>query len=133
MKDLLSIEWTKNMLEKAKKLSIYFRNHQVVLATLRRLQQEKYEKEIALILPCKTRWGSSFSCIDHLCKTKLAIRSTITEDHLNLDDETKTLITSDIFWNNIEKLQNFLGPFSICIKKLEGDESLLSTAYLEYQ
>ena len=26
-----------------------------------------------------------------------------------------------------------MGPFSICIKKLEGDESLLSTAYLEYQ
>ena len=133
MKDLLSIEWTKNMLEKAKKLSIYFRNHQVILATLRRLQKEKYGKEIALILPCETRWGSSFSCIDHLLRTKSAIRSTIAEDHLCLDGETKLLITSDTFWSNLENFQNFLEPFSICIKKLEGDESLLSTAYLEYQ
>jgi len=133
MKDIISIEWINNMLMQAKKLAIYFRNHQVALATLRRLQQEKYGKEIALILPCETRWGSSFSCIDHLCKTKLAIRSTIAEDHLNLEDETKILITNDIFWNNLEKLRNFLEPFAICIKKLEGDELLLSTVYLEYQ
>ena len=54
MKDIIRIEWTKEILEKAKKLSNYFRNYQVALATLRRLQKEKYEKEIALILPCKT-------------------------------------------------------------------------------
>ena len=31
------------------------------------------------------------------------------------------------------KTSKFFGQFAICIKKLEGDESLLSTAYLEYQ
>src|SRR4051794_33983237 len=72
MKNIISIEWVKDILAKAKKLSIYFRNHQVALVTLRRLQKEKYEKEIALILPCETRWGSSYSCLDHLLHSKLA-------------------------------------------------------------
>src|SRR3954465_8237660 len=103
MKDIINIEWINNILGQAKKLAIYFRNHQVALATLRRLQQEKYGKEIALILPCETRWGSSFSCIDHVCRTKSAIRSTIAEDQLNLDDEIKSLIANDTFWNNLEK------------------------------
>ncbi|GBC06689.1 hypothetical protein RclHR1_00070056 [Rhizophagus clarus] len=34
MKDIFNIDWTKDILEKAKKLSNYFRNHQVALATL---------------------------------------------------------------------------------------------------
>ena len=55
MKDIISIEWIKDIIEKGKKLSIYYRNHQVILAALRRLQKEKYGKEIALVLPCDTR------------------------------------------------------------------------------
>ena len=133
MKDIINIGWIKDILEKAKKLSIYFRNHQVILGALRRLQKEKYGKEIALILPCETRWGSSYSCINQLFLTKSAIRSTIAEDHLNLDDVTKSLISSDTFWNDLGKIRKFLEQFAICIKKLEGDESILSTAYLEFQ
>ncbi|CAB4403798.1 unnamed protein product, partial [Rhizophagus irregularis] len=133
MKDIISIEWIKEIIEKAKKLLIYFRNHQVILAALRRLQKEKYGKEIALILPCDTRWGSSYSCINQLFLTKSAIRSTIVEDHLNLDDRMKSLISRDTFWNDLGKIRNFLENFAIFIKKLEGDETFLSTAYLEYQ
>ncbi|EXX61861.1 hypothetical protein RirG_167190 [Rhizophagus irregularis DAOM 197198w] len=105
MKDIISIEWIKEIIEKAKKLSIYFRNHQ----------------------------RSSYSCINQLFLTKSAIRSTIAEDHLNLDDRMKSLISSDTFWNNLGKIQNFLENFAIFIKKLEGDETFLSTAYFEYQ
>ncbi|CAB5171983.1 unnamed protein product [Rhizophagus irregularis] len=44
----------------------------------------------------------------------------------------KSLISSDTFWNDLGKIQNFLENFAIFIKKL-GDETFLSTAYLEYQ
>ncbi|CAB5309860.1 unnamed protein product [Rhizophagus irregularis] len=44
----------------------------------------------------------------------------------------KSLISSDTFWNDFGKIQNFLENFAIFIKKL-GDETFLSTAYLEYQ
>ncbi|CAI2174125.1 14466_t:CDS:2 [Funneliformis geosporum] len=77
--------------------------------------------------------GSSFSCVNHLVQTKLALRSTIAEDHLCLNSETKLLIASNTFRNNLEKFQKFLESFAIYIKKLEGDESLLSNAFLEYQ
>ncbi|CAI2177738.1 13337_t:CDS:2 [Funneliformis geosporum] len=62
-----------------------------------------------------------------------ALRSTIAEDHLCLNSETKLLIASNTFRNNLEKFQKFLESFAIYIKKLEGDESLLSNAFLEYQ
>ncbi|RGB43297.1 hypothetical protein C1646_750046 [Rhizophagus diaphanus] len=53
---------------------------------------------------------NKFSAIitDNLFLTKSAIRSTIAEDHLNLDNKMKSLIS-------------------------KGDETFLSTAYLEYQ
>ena len=86
-----------------------------------------------MILPCETRWRSLYSCIDHLFRTKSAIRSTIAEDHFNFDDRTKSLIASNSFWNNLEKLQDFLEQFATFIKNLEGDESFLSTIYLNYQ
>ncbi|GES98188.1 hypothetical protein GLOIN_2v1475481 [Rhizophagus clarus] len=66
------------------------------------LTKRKIWKEIALILPCDTQYGSSYSCIDHLSNTKSAIQSTIAKDHLNLDDGTKSLIADDAFWNNLE-------------------------------
>ncbi|PKC61852.1 hypothetical protein RhiirA1_398094 [Rhizophagus irregularis] len=77
--------------------------------------------------------GSSYSYINQLFFTKSAIRSTIAEDHLNLDDRMKSLISSDTFWNDLGKIQNFLENFAIFIKKLEGDKTFLSTAYFEYQ
>ncbi|GBC17227.2 hypothetical protein GLOIN_2v1475481 [Rhizophagus irregularis DAOM 181602=DAOM 197198] len=45
----------------------------------------------------------------------------------------KSLISSDTFWNDLGKIQNFLENFAIFIKKLEGDKTFLSTAYFEYQ
>ena len=86
-----------------------------------------------MILPCETWWKSSYSYIGHLFCTKSAIRFTIAEDHLNFDGGTKSLIASNSFWNNLEKLQDFLEQFAIFIKNLEGDELFLSTAYLNYQ
>jgi len=48
-------KWTNDILEKAKHLALYFCNHQIPLVTLRRIQKEKYEYEIALTLTVKTR------------------------------------------------------------------------------
>ncbi|PKK59748.1 hypothetical protein RhiirC2_794377 [Rhizophagus irregularis] len=200
MKDIISIEWIKEIIEKAKKLSIYFSNHQVILAALRRLQKEKYGKEIAkdglklkyfrfaeipkpimhLILAgiiefpkieidviqdsiidfsgtaiakyrnekfqisdsefqildfCQINFGailknridftlrytmgSLYSCINQLFFTKSAIRSTIAEDHFNLDDRMKSLISKvEKFGTN--QWQNFLyNPVVIVAYKLD--------------
>ena len=39
-------EWTNNILEKAKHLALYFRNHQILLVALRKIQKEKYRCEL---------------------------------------------------------------------------------------
>lgn len=54
VKDIMKHEWADNILEKAKQLALYFRNHQIPLAALRRIQKEKYGHEIALTLTVET-------------------------------------------------------------------------------
>ncbi|CAG8754947.1 5378_t:CDS:2, partial [Rhizophagus irregularis] len=74
----------------------------------------------------------AFTSKDQIILESLLIRAFTQRDHLNLDDRMKSLISSDTFWNDLGKIQNFLENFAIFIKKL-GDETFLSTAYLEYQ
>uniref|UniRef100_U9THR3 Uncharacterized protein n=1 Tax=Rhizophagus irregularis (strain DAOM 181602 / DAOM 197198 / MUCL 43194) TaxID=747089 RepID=U9THR3_RHIID len=58
----------------AKKLSLYFRNHQIPLAALRRIQKDKYRKEIGLNLPVETRWLSAYQCLDIFVAYRLDLR-----------------------------------------------------------
>ncbi|PKC56292.1 hypothetical protein RhiirA1_402241 [Rhizophagus irregularis] len=55
VKDIIKHNWANEILNMAKKLSLYFRNHQIPLAALRRIQKDKYRKEIGLNLPVETR------------------------------------------------------------------------------
>ncbi|POG76383.1 hypothetical protein GLOIN_2v1474594 [Rhizophagus irregularis DAOM 181602=DAOM 197198] len=113
----------------AKKLSLYFRNHQVPLAALRRIQKDKYGKEIGLSLPVETRWLSAYQCLDSIFKSKMAMMALLGED-IALDREIKIKILDDIFWTNLKDLQDFLLPFIIFIQQLEQDDPYLSTAFI---
>ncbi len=46
---------TNNVLKKAKHLALYFYNYQILLAAFCKIQKEKYEYKIALILIIKIR------------------------------------------------------------------------------
>ncbi|CAG8693710.1 6978_t:CDS:2, partial [Racocetra fulgida] len=54
--DILKIKYAKTILERCKEIISYFKSHHIILAALRRLQVEKYGKQIALILIIETRW-----------------------------------------------------------------------------
>ncbi|CAB5205882.1 unnamed protein product [Rhizophagus irregularis] len=94
------------------------------MKTAWKILKQKYPKKIFL--------GCWVHGIHLWMKDIITIRSTIAEDHLNLDDRMKSLISSDTFWNDLGKIRNFLENFAIFIKKL-GDKTFLSTAYFEYQ
>ncbi|EXX70892.1 hypothetical protein RirG_083400 [Rhizophagus irregularis DAOM 197198w] len=123
-------KWANDILEKAKRLALYFRNHQIPLATLRRIQKEKYGYEVALTLTVETRWMSVFECLDHILKTKIAMRALLAEENIILNQEIKNYIIDDCFWEELKNLCDFLGLFINFIRKLEGDEPYLSSAFV---
>jgi len=90
-------KWTNDILKKAKHLALYFRNHQIPLATLRRIQKEKYGYKIALTLTVETRWMSVFKCLDHILKTKIAMKVLLVEENIVLNQEIKNHIIDDNF------------------------------------
>ena len=55
LKDILELDWAKNIMQNARNIVNYFRSHQVLLAILWRLQKEKYGINVTLLLPGITR------------------------------------------------------------------------------
>ncbi|CAG8443225.1 13984_t:CDS:2, partial [Dentiscutata heterogama] len=53
--DILQIDEIKLIIEDSKTVVKYFKNHNIAIAKLRRIQKENYNKEIALVLPALTR------------------------------------------------------------------------------
>ncbi|CAB5384784.1 unnamed protein product [Rhizophagus irregularis] len=99
-------------------------------STLRRIQKEKYGYEVALTLTVETRWMSVFECLDHILKTKIAMRALLAEENIILNQEIKNYIINDCFWEELKNLCDFLGLFINFIRKLEGDEPYLSSAFV---
>ncbi|RIA82304.1 hypothetical protein C1645_835566 [Glomus cerebriforme] len=97
-------------------------------STLQRIQKEKYEYEIALTLTVETRWMSMFECLDHILKTKIAIRALLAEENIILNQKIKNYIIDDCFWEELKNLCDFLELFINFIRKLEEDESYLSSS-----
>ncbi|CAG8794482.1 12809_t:CDS:1, partial [Gigaspora rosea] len=131
IKDILKLDWPKNVLETSKEIINYFRNHNIPLAALRRLQIEKYGHIISLVQTVDTRWGSAFYCMDHLLQTKNAIRSLLIEESIGISPNIKIHLMNNLFWQNLKHLRNFLEPFVKFIHELEGDVPLLSAAFLK--
>ncbi len=123
-------KWTNDILEKAKHLALYFHNHQIPLATLRRIQKEKYGYEIALTLTVETRWMSVFECLDHILKTKIAMKALLAEENIVLNQEIKNHIIDNNFWEELKTLCDFLELFINFIQKLEEDEPYFSSAFI---
>ncbi|CAG8751801.1 21071_t:CDS:2 [Gigaspora rosea] len=130
IKDILKLDWPKNVLETSKEIINYFRNHNIPLAALR-LQIEKYGHIISLVQTVDTCWGSAFYCMDHLLQTKNAIRSLLIEESIGISPNIKIHLMNDLFWQNLKHLRNFLEPFVKFIHELEGDVPLLSAAFLK--
>lgn len=131
IKDILNLSWADNIIQDGKNIINYFRNHQIILAILRKIQKEKYNKCISLLLPGETRWGSHFYSLNNLLSTKSAIQSILVEDNITLPEELKQKIISNDLWTNIKKLRNLLEPFVNFLQQLQSDTPNLSSVYLK--
>ncbi|CAG8830843.1 25520_t:CDS:2 [Gigaspora margarita] len=71
--DILKIDAIKSIMNIAKTAVKYFKDHTISMAKLRYIQKENYNKEIALVLPAITQWGTHFDCIKSLIESQIAI------------------------------------------------------------
>ncbi|CAG8807502.1 36900_t:CDS:2 [Gigaspora margarita] len=101
IKDMMKLSWKNEIIENAKSIIQYYCNNKVLLATLKRIQKEKYQKNITLLLTGTTRWRSVYYY--------------------------------DMFWNDLQTLNNLLQPFVKFINSLQSDYYTLSNAYVAFQ
>jgi hypothetical protein len=129
--DILKIDQIKSVVENAKKLVNYFKGHVQAAAKLKRIQKENYSKEIALVLPALTRWGTHLACFQSLQNSKTALEQALMDVKIrqNMDLTLRAHILSDNFWEDLNIITKIMEPMVSALKLFESDTSILSTVY----
>ncbi|CAG8818500.1 9247_t:CDS:2, partial [Racocetra persica] len=107
--------------------------YNIAMVKLRRIQKENYKKEIALVLPALTRWGTHLDCIKFLMKSQTAIQQMLFDPSvatLNLD--LKTRLQSNTFWVELNTIIKILKPIISTLKVFESNNSTISTVYSRF-
>ncbi|CAG8465618.1 3017_t:CDS:1, partial [Funneliformis caledonium] len=134
IKDILCFDEIKAIVNNAKSIVIYFRSHLQAAAKLKRIQLENYNKEITLVLPVLTRWGTHLSCFQSLKKSRIALEQSLMDPLIRqkMDQIMRNNILSDEFWQMVDLIINILEPIVVALKSFESDTSILSTIYSYY-
>ncbi|CAG8546078.1 20273_t:CDS:2 [Gigaspora rosea] len=128
--DILKIDEIKIVLEDVKTVVKYFKDHHVSMAKLRRIQKENYGKEITLVLPVITRWGTHLDCIKTLIESQTAIQQMIYDQSTtSLETRIKVQLHSNEFWNNLKIIIRILKPIVAALKAFKANNSTISTTY----
>jgi Protein of unknown function (DUF 659)/hAT family C-terminal dimerisation region len=132
--DILKIDEVKVVVNNAKMIVNYFRSHIQAAAKLKRIQIENYSKEISLVLPALTRWGTHLSCFQSLQKSKIALEQTLMDSHIRqkMDQTMRNNILSEEFWKMLDLMIKILEPMVVALKLFESDTSTLSTIYSHF-
>ncbi|GBC39217.2 zinc finger BED domain-containing protein 1-like [Rhizophagus irregularis DAOM 181602=DAOM 197198] len=116
--DVLKINEIKPIVENSKMIVNYFKSHVQAAAKLKRIQGENYNKEIALVLPVLTRWGSHLSCFQSLQKSKTALEQTLMDPDIckKINNTVRNFVLSENFWDMLDTIIKFLEPIVIALK-----------------
>jgi hypothetical protein len=133
--DILKIDQIKTIVESAKKLVNYFKAHVQAAAKLKRIQQENYNKEIALVLPAITRWGTHLACLQSLQNSKTALQQALMDTRIrqNMDSNLRNCVLLDSFWENLDVIIKIMEPMVVVLKSFESDTSILSSVYSHFK
>jgi len=96
--DVLKINEIKTVIDNAKMIVNYFKSH-VQAAKLKHIQIENYSKEIALVLPALTRWGTHLDCLQSLQKSKIALEQILMDPEIRqkMNGTVRNYVLSDGF------------------------------------
>jgi hypothetical protein len=143
IKDIFETRDYMDVLDKAKFLSKFIRNHMVILDKFRRIQEANKHSGVlncikALELPIETRWYSSHGCVRSVLLNRPAIQTTFVDREFNTRIRSKgireieqvlILINDNSFWVKLESLDRMISPITKAIGKVESDSVELSKIY----
>ncbi|GBC07859.1 hypothetical protein RclHR1_07730012 [Rhizophagus clarus] len=132
--DILKIDEIKDIVNNGKMIVNYFKSHIQAAAKLKRIQIENYNKEIALVLPTLTRWGTHLSCFQSLLKSKIALEQVLMDPKIRqkINREVRNNVLSEEFWEMADLITKILEPMVVILKLFESDTSTLSTVYSHF-
>ena len=117
--EILKEEPMRTVLSQAVAVNRWYRNHHFPNARLKAVQKQLYGKEIALSVPCPTRWQSNLDCVQSLLSSKTALEQTAIDPDVREAmkrsakagfDATKIRdwIIADEWWNEVENLRRIV-------------------------
>ncbi|CAB5392228.1 unnamed protein product, partial [Rhizophagus irregularis] len=124
-----------DIVNNAKMIVNYFKSHIQAAAKLKRIQNENYNKKIALVLPILTRWGTHLSCFQSLLKSKIALEQVLMDSEIRqkINRKVRNNVLSEEFWEMANLITKFLEPMVVALKLFESDSSTLSTVYSNFK
>ena len=129
IKDIVSVPTIQKLIGDTKTIIKFFRNCQVAKQMLKKIQFENGGKEMALLLPVDTRWGSQCATINSLLRTKNHLQIAVMHKEISSKVTAavkRNLLDEDNFWSELERVYTLIEPPSSLIKKIEGDRPNLS-------
>ena len=129
--DILKIEEIQVVVNNTKMIVNYFKSHVQAAAKLKRIQIDNYNKEISLVLPILTRWGTHLGCLQSLQKSQIALEQTLMDSYIRqkMDKTIRSNVLSEEFWRMLDLVVKILEPIVAALKLFESDISTLSTVY----
>ena len=96
---------------------------------LTKIQFENGGKEMALLLPVDTSWGSQCAAINGLLRTKNHLQIAVLHKVISSKVTAavkRNLLDEDSFWSGLERVYALVEPQTSLIKKIEGHRPNLS-------
>ncbi|KAE9075030.1 hypothetical protein PF007_g25165 [Phytophthora fragariae] len=141
MKDMFNLAIFKDVLDKAKQLSRFIKDHRGLWSRFRDLQKalrKKGEKRRRLSTPVPTRWYTHEKCVSNVYHNKYIIAAIVSDTALlksykgsSLDEALKNFRDED-FWQASGAVLALIRPINECLAAFERDNCSLSLVYHQF-
>ncbi|EGZ25984.1 hypothetical protein PHYSODRAFT_484496 [Phytophthora sojae] len=141
MKDIFNLDFFKDVLDRAKQLVRFFKDHRGLWSRFRDLQKalrKKGEKRRRLSLPVPTRWYTHEKCVANVFHNKDIIAAIFSDTALLKNykgaslDEALVIFRDDDFWQKTAVVLKLIQPVNKCLAAFERDACSLSLVYHQF-
>ncbi|CAB4436449.1 unnamed protein product [Rhizophagus irregularis] len=80
---------------------------------------------------CKTHWTTAFDCLASILRCERSLHNVLENYPETLNDEIKTLLHNQIFYQDVEKLVKIIKPIKEVLTSLEFKTTTLSDCFIQ--
>ncbi|PKY60258.1 hypothetical protein RhiirA4_430989 [Rhizophagus irregularis] len=129
--DIMKHKFSKSTISKCMKIVKYFYQSYKVGATLLEDIQKNLVDGGNLKGYCKTHWTTAFDCLASILRCERSLHNVLENYPETLNDEIKTLLHNQIFYQDVEKLVKIIKPIKEVLTSLEFKTTTLSDCFIQ--